>query len=132
MTKIPRDIMRLFYKTIELTEKNAQIDSYGIKNGITLSMYETKDYRESKGDLRPYDIFNKKNISEKQKYDMKKLESAYEGVYSGFFYQIKPQLTDDGTSGTYFLLDKDKKKTAIFKPMDEEAYAPNNPRGYVG
>lgn len=42
MTKIPRDIMRLFYKTIELTEKNAQIDSYGIKNGITLSMYETR------------------------------------------------------------------------------------------
>ena len=45
---------------------------------------------------------------------------------------LKPQLTNDGTSGTYFLRGPSKKPMAVFKPIDEEAFAPNNPRDYVG
>jgi len=41
-------------------------------------------------------------------------------------------LTNDGTSGTYFLRGGNKKPQAVFKPIDEEAFAPNNPRDYVG
>lgn len=28
--------------------------------------------------------------------------------------------------------DAQRNNVAVFKPMDEEAYAPNNPRGYQG
>lgn len=34
--------------------------------------------------------------------------------------------------GTYFFSDEKGRKTAIVKPCDEEALAPNNPKGYVG
>lgn len=45
---------------------------------------------------------------------------------------LGPQLAFDGTAGTYQMRDTDRKIRGIFKPIDEEAYAPNNPRGYVG
>lgn len=45
---------------------------------------------------------------------------------------MKPKLSNDGTSGTYFLRGPDKRIEAVFKPIDEEAFAPNNPRDYVG
>lgn len=60
------------------------------------------------------------------------LESTIKDVKQGFKAGLKPQLTDDGTSGTYFLRDKKKLPTAVFKPIDEEAYAPNNPRSFIG
>lgn len=46
---------------------------------------------------------------------------------------ITPQLTLEGTGATYKLFDSDKSRViAVFKPKDEEACAPQNPRGYVG
>ncbi|GIX61011.1 phosphatidylinositol 3-and 4-kinase, putative [Babesia caballi] len=45
---------------------------------------------------------------------------------------IKPKLTMDGTGGTYLLYNKHRKCCAVFKPVDEEAFAPCNPRGYEG
>jgi len=44
---------------------------------------------------------------------------------------LKPSLVLDGSGGTYFLHDPNKRKIAVFKPADEEPYAENNPRGYV-
>jgi hypothetical protein len=41
-------------------------------------------------------------------------------------------LASEGTSGTYFLENHLKKIVAIYKPFDEEPYAPNNPRNFVG
>ncbi len=41
-------------------------------------------------------------------------------------------MTDSGISGSYFLESVERNKIAIFKPLDEEPYAPNNPKGYVG
>mmetsp|Transcript_10342 Transcript_10342/g.10293 ORF Transcript_10342/g.10293 Transcript_10342/m.10293 type:complete len:431 (+) Transcript_10342:443-1735(+) len=38
----------------------------------------------------------------------------------------------DGTGGTYFLRNTYRDIRAIFKPLDEEAFAPNNPRGHLG
>ena len=43
-----------------------------------------------------------------------------------------PELTFEGTSGTYFLKNLKKTPLGVFKPIDEEAYAPNNPRGFPG
>lgn len=43
-----------------------------------------------------------------------------------------PQLTEDGTSGVYILHTNDKTPAAVFKPIDEEPFAPNNPREMKG
>ena len=40
-----------------------------------------------------------------------------------------PMLCEEGTSGTYFLLNSKKKRVAVFKPMDEDGFSVNNPRG---
>jgi hypothetical protein len=42
-----------------------------------------------------------------------------------------PNLILDGTSGTYSLRDTNKDIVALFKPIDEEAFAPNNQKGYT-
>ncbi|CAN0348606.1 unnamed protein product, partial [Discosporangium mesarthrocarpum] len=46
------------------------------------------------------------------------------GLDRGF----KPELALDGTGGTYFLRDAARQRAAVFKPQDEEPFAPNNPR----
>lgn len=46
---------------------------------------------------------------------------------------MTPQLTSEGTSGTYILrTEEEAEPLAIFKPIDEEQNAPANPRGYTG
>lgn len=50
---------------------------------------------------------------------------------------VVPKRTEEGTGGTYFLYlengDVGKRKpVAMFKPKDEEVYAPCNPRGWPG
>jgi hypothetical protein len=35
-----------------------------------------------------------------------------------------------GTAGTYFLKGPDRAIYGVFKPIDEEAFAPNNPKGH--
>lgn len=50
----------------------------------------------------------------------------------GFSKGYKPKLTDDGTSGTYIFRGSAKQALAVFKPIDEEAFAPNNPRDHIG
>lgn len=45
---------------------------------------------------------------------------------------MNPKLSEDGTSGTYLLRGRQKDALAVFKPIDEEAFAPNNPRDHAG
>jgi len=56
------------------------------------------------------------------------LEAVKEGLSAG----LEPQLTNDGTSGTYIIRAQNSTPVAVFKPVDEEAFAPNNPRGMRG
>lgn len=51
---------------------------------------------------------------------------AREGLLSG----KAPQLSSGGNGGAYFLKGVDGKTAAVFKPADEEPFAPNNPRGH--
>lgn len=53
-------------------------------------------------------------------------------VQSGFQASYIPELSQDGTSGIYFLKNASGAIKAVFKPYDEEPYCPNNPRGYIG
>lgn len=59
------------------------------------------------------------------------MEKCIQDVSYGLSQLSKPVLTQDGTSGTY-LMRHDSKIVGIFKPIDEEPFAPNNPRGMKG
>ncbi|KAK2194421.1 bifunctional Phosphatidylinositol 4-kinase gamma 1-8/Phosphatidylinositol 3--4-kinase [Babesia duncani] len=61
-----------------------------------------------------------------------KLQRLISDVSLSMKHNIKPKLTMDGTGGTYLLYNKHGKCCAIFKPIDEEAFTPFNPRGYQG
>lgn len=51
-----------------------------------------------------------------------------DGIHAGHL----AKLTSEGCSGTYFLREKSSQIRAVFKPIDEEQFAPNNPRGFKG
>lgn len=62
--------------------------------------------------------------------DLKRCAAA---ALAGLLSGIIPRLTEDGTGATYLLRDARKQQVlGVFKPKDEEAFAPQNPRGYVG
>jgi len=61
-----------------------------------------------------------------------RMKKVIELIRQGFNSGLIPRLTDDGTSGTYEMRNLQKEKIAIFKPIDEEPFAPNNPRGHLG
>lgn len=67
------------------------------------------------------------------------IRSIISSINAGFHLGLVPQENKFGVSGNYFLRGPDKMNLvflvdsqAIFKPFDEEPYAPNNPKGYIG
>ena len=59
-------------------------------------------------------------------------ERLLTSVQQSLSFGIAPQLSWDGTGGTYVLRDARRIPIAAFKPRDEEPFAPNNPRGLPG
>lgn len=53
-------------------------------------------------------------------------------LHQAFVNGLAPILTIDGTGGTYLLRDSGRKVAGVFKPLDEEPFAPFNPRGHTG
>mmetsp|Transcript_39674 Transcript_39674/g.112545 ORF Transcript_39674/g.112545 Transcript_39674/m.112545 type:complete len:669 (+) Transcript_39674:213-2219(+) len=53
-------------------------------------------------------------------------------VSRGIRAQQEPEAATDGLGGTYFFMNESGKKAALMKPCDEEPFAPNNPKGFVG
>lgn len=62
----------------------------------------------------------------------KRLEEVFIKIRNGFSQGLKPELMEYGTAGTYFLKGPDWEIYGVFKPIDEEAFAPNNPKGNTG
>ena len=60
------------------------------------------------------------------------LKKLMEEIRHGFMEGLIPNLLLGGTSGTYSLRNTNKETVALFKPIDEEAFAPNNQKGYTG
>jgi len=60
------------------------------------------------------------------------LMTVIEGCRKGLSQGLSPVLAASGLGGTYFLRDDHEHIVGVFKPEDEEAYAPNNPRGLAG
>lgn len=58
---------------------------------------------------------------------LKLIELAKRGLTLG----LKPNLSLEGSGGTYLLPSPLKNSVLVFKPGDEEPYAVNNPRGYT-
>jgi len=61
----------------------------------------------------------------------KELSTLVENVYRGFRTGWIPQLCEECVGGTYFLCGEDGQKNGVFKPLDEEPYSWNNPKGFV-
>lgn len=59
-------------------------------------------------------------------------ERLLTSVQQSLAFGMRPDLHWDGTGGTYVLRDARRVPIAAFKPRDEEAFAPNNPRGLSG
>lgn len=53
-------------------------------------------------------------------------------MQQGFTLGYAPELAMDGTGGTYFLRNAKQRIVGVFKPQDEEPFAPSNPRGFTG
>lgn len=53
------------------------------------------------------------------------IQAGKEGIEHGLF----PAAIEQGRSGSYWIRNKNREVLGIFKPFDEEAYAPHNPIG---
>jgi len=62
------------------------------------------------------------------------LQAAMVAAEAGLAAGLRPILAEEGLGGTYFLREPSAQHriVAVFKPADQEPYAPNNPRGYQG
>lgn len=58
------------------------------------------------------------------------LSASFDMAREGLLMGKAPQLSQGGNGGAYFLKGADGRTAAVFKPSDEEPYAPNNPRGH--
>ena len=64
------------------------------------------------------------------------IEHSLKAIREGFESGLEPTLSEEGTSGSYILKntigpkeEEDLLPIAVWKPIDEEPFAPNNPRG---
>lgn len=101
---------------------NASIADLNLKNE-SIIYYASHAAFDDYGMIHAYDFGVK---------SAKNMSSVLSEIRKAFHHKITPKLTEDGISGSYFLENIDRNKVAIFKPLDEEPYAPNNPKGYVG
>lgn len=59
------------------------------------------------------------------------MKTTIDEIKRGLNSGLVPELTFEGTSGAYFMRNDKQVPVAVFKPIDEEAFAPNNPRGFT-
>lgn len=107
-----------------LVRKSVEVRAKSVEKDLELSVVAS-NVREAKGVdfiLEPI-ILNPKIQTFPFLLDM--MNSTYNGLKNGF----KPVRSSEGTGGTYFMQDENGKEyITVFKPMDEEPMAVNNPR----
>eukprot|EP00914_Ancora_sagittata_P001554 GHVO01003921.1.p1 GENE.GHVO01003921.1~~GHVO01003921.1.p1 ORF type:complete len:733 (+),score=132.07 GHVO01003921.1:38-2236(+) len=115
--------LRIFYKGAELPNRRPMFAFADIDSGRDIKFFWSfRDENPSIG-LR---------LIKGLKVPPERLDSIMSHVRIAFYRGAKPKLTLDGTGGTYMLSDTSGRTIGVFKPQDEEAFAPNNPRGYKG
>ena len=60
------------------------------------------------------------------------LLATHQACAAGLSAGQAPKLEAEGLGGTYLLRGAAGERLAMFKPLDEEPFAPNNPKGFVG
>jgi hypothetical protein len=111
---------RVFYGNIELTDSK-MIENYNLLQfpSCTKSLHVLFDHQ--------LDIYTRAcSICHSDVLPL--VEQVQEGLVEG----LNPKLTQDGTGGTYFMKNGRNEVTAVFKPTDEEPYAPSNPKSHIG
>jgi hypothetical protein len=112
--------IKLFFSNIELFDE--------------LTMLDYKIVEKKNPEIN-YQIQNKQNDFNIRLYGTfpcsLNLQNIIEEINNGFLIGLKPKFLEDGTSGTYLMRNVNKQTIAIFKPFDEEPFAPNNQKGYV-
>ena len=121
--KIQPSRLQLFYKNLELDLDNKTLLGYDIKANDTICVKLIPQFENSLGIIHQYTIFA---------HHSPLILSMIESIKTGFLKGMKPKLSENGTSGSYFLESNTGKTVAIFKPFDEEPFAPNNPKKYIG
>ena len=112
--------IRLFYQNIELMDELTMFDYKIVENKKPEINFQIQNKRTDFF-IRVYGTFHCHLI----------LQKIMEEIMHGFMQGLIPQLIQDGTSGTYKMRNVDKEVVGIFKPFDEEPFAPNNQKGYV-
>ena len=124
-TQVPPQAQRLYYgPLVSLPNHRTLMDAGIYKHGETLLLDITQDRVFKEADLRIASSMSELT----PRYLRDTIQQCRRGLAVGY----KPELVLDGSGGTYFLHNARKVKIAVFKPADEEPYAENNPRGYVG
>eukprot|EP00331_Platyophrya_macrostoma_P032801 CAMPEP_0176437752 /NCGR_PEP_ID=MMETSP0127-20121128/18831_1 /TAXON_ID=938130 /ORGANISM="Platyophrya macrostoma, Strain WH" /LENGTH=594 /DNA_ID=CAMNT_0017821483 /DNA_START=213 /DNA_END=1996 /DNA_ORIENTATION=- len=119
---LPVTLQRLFLRTQELSQHNVTLLSYGIRKKSTISLRPPLNLKNKSGLIQAYENIPKKPVIKQIVFQ------SQEGFNLGLF----PKPTLEGTSGVYFIRNSNRKNIGIFKPVDEEPFAPNNPKGYQG
>jgi len=118
---------RLFQHQSELLSKNVTVEEMLEDEDTGEQVYLTLRYKDGEKEMQPYVKPFIDSLMAKEW--IKILVSA---INKGFNMGLVPQAVSFGVSGSYFLRGPQKNNVAIFKPLDEEPYAPNNLKGYVG
>ncbi|KAG5187671.1 phosphatidylinositol 3 and 4-kinase-domain-containing protein [Tribonema minus] len=113
---------RLFFRGREMRNARALHDCGVDAPGQTLFFAIHREVAQRPWSLEPYDSLEPPRA----------LARVINQIKRGLELGLAPALSLEGTGGTYFMTDTRKRKLAAFKPQDEEPFAPNNPRGFVG
>lgn len=122
--KIKPEFIRLFHKNTEMINKLSILDYQLIDKKDCIIKFRIADNLKfsSIGYIQIYGGFPSD----------KKINRLIEEINYGFLQGLIPSPSPEGTSGTYFLKNNEKNIVAVFKPIDEEAFSPNNRKGYIG
>lgn len=120
---VNNNLIRLFYNNTEMINSLSVLDYQLVDTKENIIHFRIDDHKlHEQGYIQVYGSFPSD----------KKLEKIIEEIKLGFLTGLHPTQNQDGTSGTYFMKSVTKEVVAVFKPIDEEAFAPNNQKGYPG
>eukprot|EP00467_Chlorarachnion_reptans_P007824 CAMPEP_0114528178 /NCGR_PEP_ID=MMETSP0109-20121206/24054_1 /TAXON_ID=29199 /ORGANISM="Chlorarachnion reptans, Strain CCCM449" /LENGTH=806 /DNA_ID=CAMNT_0001710279 /DNA_START=325 /DNA_END=2744 /DNA_ORIENTATION=+ len=118
---VPATRQRLFFSNKELRNTRSLCDCHISNNArIFLALAQGNIENDQASSLRL--------IGNSCPERLKQLVAA---ARAGLLHGLAPRLAMDGTGGTYFLRSSGE-PVVVFKPADEEPFAPHNPRNYVG
>ena len=125
VTGINPSKQRLFLGQCEVRGKYTTLEDLlqDDSNGCIVITLRFKQELHSEPYIKPFVESLLKNTS---------INTIISSINKAFSIGLVPNLVKFGVSGSYFLRGHNRVDLAIFKPVDEEPYAPNNPKGYVG